>query len=223
MDSDGEDRVEDIISLLKKTEESSIVVAQRSNRSEGIKFSFFYKIYKLVFKILSGQTMNFGNFCYIPWERLESLVYTPNLWNHLAASILKSKIPIQKVAISRGKRYFGKSKMNFNSLILHGLGAMSVFIELIFTRILSFLIAFIALLVIATLTVIVIKLFTNLAIPGWTSNVTGVLTLAILQAIIVIMVSAFMVLNSRSTKLFVPAKDSQNFIADSFNIYPIIE
>ena len=223
MDSDGEDRVDDIISLIRNTEQSSIVVAQRSNRTEGIKFSFFYKIYKFVFKILSGQTMNFGNFCYIPWERLESLVYTPNLWNHLAASILKSKIPIYKVAISRGKRYFGKSKMNFNSLILHGLGAMSVFIELIFTRILFFLIAFISLLIITTLTVLVIKLFTNLAIPGWTSNVTGVLTLAILQAIIIIMVSAFMVLNSRSTKLFIPAKDSKDFIAETLNMNPLIE
>ena len=113
--------------------------------------------------------------------------------------------------------------MNFNSLILHGLGAMSVFIELIFTRILFFLIAFISLLIITTLAVLVIKLFTNLAIPGWTSNVTGVLTLAILQAIIIIMVSAFMVLNSRSTKLFIPAKDSKDFIAETLNINPLIE
>ena len=218
MDSDGEDKVEDIISLINNTDGSSIVGAQRSSRTEGIKFSFFYKIYKLVFKLLSGQTMNFGNFCYIPWKRLESLVYAPNVWNHLAASILKSKIPIRKVAIPRGKRYFGKSKMNFNGLILHGLGAMSVFIELIFTRILFFLIVFISVLLLIGLVVIIIKLFTSLAIPGWTSNVAGVLTLAILQAIIIILVSAFMVLNSRSTKLFIPAKDSQYFIAERINI-----
>ena len=218
MDSDGEDKVEDIISLINNTDRSSIVVAQRSNRTEGIRFSFFYKIYKLVFKLLSGQTMNFGNFCYIPWERLESLVYAPNIWNHLAASILKSKIPLRKVAIPRGKRYFGKSKMNFSGLILHGLGAMSVFIELIFTRILFFLIVFISVLLLIGLVVIIIKLFTTLAIPGWTSNVAGVLTLAILQAIIIILVSAFIVLNSRSTKLFIPAKDSHHFIAERINI-----
>jgi len=47
----------------------------------------------------------------------------------MAQKDVGNKIPIYKVAISRGKRYFGKSKMNFNSLILHGLGAMSVFIE----------------------------------------------------------------------------------------------
>ncbi len=223
MDSDGEDRVENIISLINSSDRSSIVVAQRSNRSEGIKFSFFYKIYKLVFKILSGQTMNFGNFCYIPYERLESLVYTPDIWNHLAASILKSKIPIRKVAISRGKRYFGKSKMNFNGLVLHGLGAMSVFIELIFTRILFFLIFFISFLVLIAIYVIIIKLFTDLAIPGWTTTVTGVTTLAMLQSIIIIMVSAFMVLNSRSTKLFIPAKDSKDFIVESYSINPTIE
>lgn len=218
MDSDGEDKVEDIISLVRNSEKSSIVVAKRSNRTEGIRFSFFYKIYKFVFKLLSGQKMNFGNFCYVPWERLESLVYTPNIWNHLAASILKSKIPIRKVAISRGKRYFGESKMNFGSLITHGLGAMSVFIELIFSRILFFLVFFISLLLLVGLIVILIKLFTSLAIPGWTSNITGVLALTILQAIIIIMVSAFMALNSRSAKLFIPVKDSQVFIAESLNI-----
>ena len=120
-----------------------------------------------------------------------------------AASILKSKIPIQKVAISRGKRYFGKSKMNFNSLILHSLGAMSVFIELIFTEFSSFN-SFYFLLI--TTLIIVIKLFTNRNTGGLQS--TGY-CLAILQAIIIIMVSAFMVLNSRSTKLFIPAKDSK--------------
>ena len=223
MDSDGEDKVEDIISLITNNERSSIVVAQRSNRTEGIIFSFFYKIYKFVFKLLSGQTMNFGNFCYIPWERLESLVYTPNVWNHLAASILKSKIPIRKVAISRGKRYFGKSKMNFNSLILHGLGAMSVFIELIFTRILFFLIVIISFLLLLGVIIILKKFFTGLAIIGWTSIVIGVLTLTILQAIIIIMVSAFMVLNSRSAKLFIPANDSQDFIAERLDLNTINE
>ena len=87
---------------------------------------------------------------------------------------------------------------------------LPVFIELIFTRIL-FLIAFISILIITTLTVLVIKLFTDLAIPGWTA--TGVLTLAILSYTI-IMVSAFMVLNSRSTKLFIPAKDSKDFMRE---------
>ena len=47
MDSDGDDKVEDIIYLITNNERSSIVVAQRSNRTEGIIFSFFTKFINL--------------------------------------------------------------------------------------------------------------------------------------------------------------------------------
>ena len=37
----------------------------------------------------------------------------PEINNHLAASIIKSKLPIIKIPIDRGDRYLGKSKMNY--------------------------------------------------------------------------------------------------------------
>ena len=46
--------------------------------------------------------------------------------NHLAASIIKSKLPLVKIPINKGIRYIGHSKMNYVSLILHGLKAISV-------------------------------------------------------------------------------------------------
>ena len=59
------DKVDDILALIN-TDNNSIVVAKRSTRSEGLKFLTFYNIYKLIFKILSGKVIDFGNFCYIP-------------------------------------------------------------------------------------------------------------------------------------------------------------
>ena len=217
MDSDGEDKVDDILALIN-TDNNSIVVAKRSTRSEGLKFLTFYNIYKLIFKILSGKVIDFGNFCYIPINILEVLIYSPNIWNHLAASIVKSNFKVKKVSTSRGKRYCGKSKLNFTGLVLHGLGAMSVFIDLIFTRIIFFLIFFISFIAFLALIVLGLKLFTQLSTPGWTTTLLGIFSTVTLQAIIIIVVSAFMVLNTRSTKLFIPAKDASYFILERMKI-----
>ncbi len=217
MDSDGEDKADDILALINN-DNSSIVVAKRSTRSEGLKFLTFYKIYKLIFKILSGKVIDFGNFCYIPIGILEILIYSPNLWNHLAASIVRSNFKLKKVATSRGKRYCGKSKLNFTGLVLHGLEAMSVFIDVIFTRILYFLIFFITLITIFAFIVLGLKLLTDLSTPGWTTTLLGIFSTVTLQAIIIIVVSAFMVLNTRSSKFFIPAKDSSFFILERITI-----
>ena len=211
MDADGEDKPEDIINLIKY-DNNSIVVAKRSTRSEGLKFRSFYNIYKLIFKFLCGKKIDFGNFCYIPIDKLENLIYSSNLWNHLAATIIRSNIDFRKLATSRGKRYYGKSKLNFTSLVIHGLGAMSVFIDFIFTRILYFFGSFIFFILFSTSIVLILKFFTNLSTPGWTTTLLGIFSVITLQGIIITMVSAFMLLNSRSTKLFIPAKDASSFI-----------
>lgn len=217
MDSDGEDKVDDISSLIKNGN-ISIVVAKRQSRSEGLEFKIFYKLYKFIFKILSGKTIDFGNFCYIPFNKLESLIYSPLIWNHLAAGIIRSNNPIMKVATSRGNRFHGRSKLNFTDLVLHGLGAMSVFIDLIFTRLLYFLVIFISIIFLLAIFILIIKFITTLSTPGWTTTLLGILSTVSLQAIIITLISAFMVLNARTTKLFIPAKDSSFFILERINM-----
>src|SRR5215470_11100451 len=56
MDSDGEDRPQDIKKLVGhwRTAPNNIVCAQRGQRSESISFKMFYAIYKLIFKMLTG-------------------------------------------------------------------------------------------------------------------------------------------------------------------------
>jgi hypothetical protein len=79
--------------------------------------------------------VKFGNYCAIPAGLLDRLVYYPELWNNLTGCIKKSRLPTKGVLCPRGKRYAGESKMTFVSLFLHGMGVISVFKEVVLSRI----------------------------------------------------------------------------------------
>ena len=57
MDGDGEDRPEEIKSLIKKMKENPnlSVVAKRVKRSEGLFFQSLYQLHKLITFIFTGQ------------------------------------------------------------------------------------------------------------------------------------------------------------------------
>lgn len=131
MDSDGEDPPNDLESLRDagNKHKNAIINAERSERSEGPVFKFFYKLYKLFFFLLTGTDIKFGNFCMIPKEQLDQLVHYPELWNNFSGCIKKSKIVKKGIPSKRAVRYFGPSKMTFMALVQHGLSAISVFKE----------------------------------------------------------------------------------------------
>jgi glycosyltransferase involved in cell wall biosynthesis len=137
MDSDGEDRPGHL-NRLKNAVEScpdAIITADRAKRSERWLFRFCYRCYQLLFFILTGNRVKFGNYCAIPAGLLDRLVYYPELWNNLTGCIKKSRLPTKGVLCPRGKRYAGESKMTFVSLFLHGMGVISVFKEVVLSRI----------------------------------------------------------------------------------------
>jgi glycosyltransferase involved in cell wall biosynthesis len=140
MDTDGEDRPEDTLELLHTAEKmpGSVVFAYRSSRQEGSRFVFFYGLYKLSFRILTGRKISFGNFMVMPKASLDKIVFYSEIWSHLAGGILKSGLPYASVQSHRGKRYSGHSTMSFSKLLIHGLGAISVFMEIIASRLLLF-------------------------------------------------------------------------------------
>lgn len=176
IDSDGEDNPKYIHDFLEKMESSNqneVVFAKRSKRSEGWSFRLFYTLYKILFKLLTGSSISFGNFSCIPKPLLSKICNEPNCWNHYSASIMNSKIPYATISSKRRKRYIGNSKMNFNSLIVHGLSSLSVYIQPIIIRILKLSFIILLLLVCASLVVLYVKLFTHFAIPGWATFVFG--------------------------------------------------
>ena len=137
MDSDGEDRPGhlDRLRLAVRSCPDTIITADRAKRSEGWLFRFCYRCYRLLFFILTGGKVRFGNYCAIPAGLLDRLVYYPELWNNLTGCIKKSRLPTTGVLCPRGKRYAGESKMTFVSLFLHGMGVISVFKEVVLSRI----------------------------------------------------------------------------------------
>ena len=109
MDADGEDRPEDVPKLLSAwgEDQNIIIVAQRSERSEGLVFKIFYILYKLAFRIATGRKIDFGNFCLIPRTPLCALTYNPAIWNNLASAITRSTTPRIAVPLARGVRFAG--------------------------------------------------------------------------------------------------------------------
>lgn len=215
MDGDGEDKPEDIRKLLDAAEklENQIVFGMRKRRYSGVKFKFFYVLYKMVFRILTGQRINFGNFCAIPQSRLKNLVYLPDLWNHFSGGIIRSRIPYATMPLDRGKRYYGESKMNFINLIIHGLSAVSVYTDMLAVRVLIATFTLISLAMTGIMITTAIKLFTPLAIPGWASFVVMGFLIIIFQAFLISLLLLFNVLNIRTQRHFIPICEYKNFIA----------
>ena len=208
MDSDGEDKPEAINDLLSCSNENSkkIIFAKRRKRFESFSFRFFYKIYKWTFKLLTGHTISFGNFSLIPATSLKYVVNNEDIWNHYSGAIIKSKIPYYDISLDRGKRYVGKSKMNFTSLILHGLSSISVHLETVAIRLLIMALLFISGSIIYVISVLLQKYVFLTAIPGWTSTVSvGVISIS-LQSFLIILVLAFLVLSKRNQGPVIPAK-----------------
>jgi glycosyltransferase involved in cell wall biosynthesis len=139
MDADGEDRPEDAVQLVARCREQDndrIIFAERTRRSESVMFQFCYRIYQMLHWMLTGIRVRVGNFSVVPSSHLPALVTLPALWNHYAAAIFQARLPRDSMPSIRAPRYSGKSKMNFVSLVIHGLQALSVFIEVVAVRLL---------------------------------------------------------------------------------------
>lgn len=216
MDCDGEDRPDDIAQLLEAAERhpGQIVVAQRVGRSEGRVFRSFYAAYKALFQLLTGKRISFGNFSVIPVDRVRRLVCTPEIWNNLAAAITRSRIPIRHCPTDRGLRYAGESKMNLVGLFIHGLSAVSVYSDIAFTRVLAFSAALALLTVAGIATVFGIRLFTDLAIPGWASYMVGFLVVVLMQSLMMSAGAVFLLLNNRSLPSIIPRKMLPEYVRD---------
>ncbi|HQW11250.1 MAG TPA: glycosyltransferase [Saprospiraceae bacterium] len=214
MDADGEDRPQDIQTLLDATgnQQDMIWFAQRRKRQENSMFKFLYFFYKIAFKSLTGYLITFGNFVLIPFEKAQRLVYVSEIWNHFPGGIMRSKIPYGSVPIDRGTRYRGQSKMNMVALIQHGLSSITVNMDIVAVRLLifSFTLIIITFLILSVL--FGIKLFSNLAIPGWTSSIGIGLAIILLLAFFFSLLLTFTILNGRVQKTFIPAVDYKTFI-----------
>jgi polyisoprenyl-phosphate glycosyltransferase len=214
LDADGEDQPQDIAYLLEEHETfpGKMIFARRTRRSENWAFRMFYSLYKVLFMILTGKQIAFGNFSLIPAALLNRVAHLPDIWNHFAAGIMRANIPWSSVPTQRGNRYSGRSTMDFVSLVLHGLSAISVYTEILAVRLMIFAIGTIFVGVAGFLMLLYVKYLTPLAIPGWATNVAIGIIVILFQAILLLAILTFVSLNYRTSKLFIPAKDYQDYL-----------
>jgi hypothetical protein len=222
MDADGEDIPEHVPRMLQAQHlaPSTIVFAQRARRSEGIVFRFFYRLYRVTHRLLTGAGISFGNFSVVSRQLLPRLVCLPELWNHYPSTVVKTRLPVTMVPLERGTRLAGRSQMRLTTLVLHGLGALAVHGDVIGVRALLATIGATLVSAIGILTVIVIRVFTTLAIPGWASFVVAVLAAILLQTILLSLVFVFITLNSRSYSTIVPHRNFPDFVAGEEALFP---
>ncbi len=206
MDSDGEDKPQELLRLLRiaVARPDQAVVAQRKKRLERATFRFSYRIYTLLFRVLTGNSIDFGNFVVLPIQFVHRLIRSPNIWNNFSASLVRARLPLTRLETVRGKRYFGKSKMNFVALVAHGLGAISVFSDVVFIRILLASLLILMLSLMSVVVTVAVRLFTDLAVPGWATNVTGFALIISMQAVLLPVMMAFLILNNRSSVQILP-------------------
>jgi polyisoprenyl-phosphate glycosyltransferase len=182
MDSDGEDVPATIPALLTALckPDVDVVVARRRSRVESFRFKTFYVVYKWLFALLTGRSLNFGNFMVLNNTALHRLASMGELATHVAGTVLLSRLRWTTCPIDRGPRYAGTSKMNFVGLALHGFRGLMVFAEDVLVRVGAACALVAALSLGASATAILLKSI-GYATPGWFSVALGILLLVFLQ------------------------------------------
>lgn len=208
MDVDGEDKPEHLPILLEEAiqgKSNEIVFARRTKRKESFFFKIFYKIYKYIFVFLTGKVINFGNYSVIPKKLLDKVAHISDIWNHYPGGVIRSRLLYKSVGLERGERYTGKSKMNYTSLVIHGLSAVAVYVDTVSVRL---LIAVSLLILTAIFGISLVYIF-NYQIPIWGLLLFfGILSQAFLSTLILV----FTVLSYRVNFNFLPAVHFQDYI-----------
>jgi glycosyltransferase involved in cell wall biosynthesis len=223
MDADGEDSPDGALELIRAflaLEGKTLVFAERARRAESLTFRAFYQIYKTVHRALTGISVRVGNFSILPRSYLTTLVVLAELWNHYAAAVFRSQLRFTMIPIPRGRRIAGVSRMNFVSLVTHGLSAVSVFADVVGVRLLIGSLAGSLIAAIGIVIVVGIRLFTNEAIPGWATYTAGTLSIILIQLVTIATCFTFFMLSARTALRFVPCRDVQFFVDEVINIYP---
>jgi len=174
MDSDGEDRPEDLLRLLEPlqsapNERGMLCVARRTKRSESLQFRIMYVVFRTTFHTLTGTTVRSGNYAaYRGWLAKRMLIH-PYFDLCYSSTLVGLDMAVTAVPCPRGHRYAGRSHMNMLRLFMHGVRMLMPFTDRIAARALTAFSAMFALTITLVLVVVGFRVFTDLTIPGWTT------------------------------------------------------
>jgi polyisoprenyl-phosphate glycosyltransferase len=211
MDADGEDRPEDVLRLLAEGERhgwTRVVFAARHKRSENRVYRTGYVVYRHVHRLLTGMSVRFGNFSVLSRAQIAVLVHLPDLWNHYANAVLRSKCAYGAISTSRGHRLAGKSSMNLAGWVAHGLSALAMFSDVIGTRVLLVCTGGAVLSgLLAGVSGLTLRMSSHPA-PFWMFWAALAVLAVSVQAIAVTVLFLLLVLGRRTQAEFLPVRDS---------------
>ena len=223
MDSDHEDKSEYIPRLLEACREGGdreIVFAERTKRSEGLLFTFFYRLYQWIYRAFTGHNIAVGNFSVIPGHLVRRLSYVGELWNHIPASIMRSGIPFDIIPSERGKRRFGKSSMNLVRLVVHAFSAFTVFADVFAVRLILWTLGLAFLFVPGSMVLVGFKFGAGVAALSWPLQILGLLLVVLIQILGISVILLFLALSMRLKPPMIPAHDYGKFICEVNRLYP---
>lgn len=183
LDADGEDRPEDLPRLLAPLLDAKgpqrLALARRTRRRTSLRFKMMYLVFRVLFRLLTGTSVRTGNYAAYRGSLAKRMLLHPHFDLCYSSSLLTLNQDIEFVPCERGERYSGRSKMGFTRLFLHGLRMMMPFADRVAMRALILFTATFSLGVLLSLTVVAVRAFSDLAIPGWaTSAIVGTLLLS---------------------------------------------
>lgn len=213
MDGDGEDRPKDVPLLINDLLEhpNSIITAQRQRRSEVLSYRLCYIMFKTLFRTLTGNTMNFGNFSAMSFNNAEQLCSMHEIFLSYPATILSSRLPVHRVPIDRGTRYMGQSGITYLGLAVHGLSSIAVFSDRVLARMLVACAAIFGVGFLAIIAAVIAKVV-GLATPGWTTTVVGFALAVLIESAVAILSGVLIVLTSRQAQSALPPQFADRFI-----------
>ena len=147
MDGDGEDKPEELKNFINLSEQSSerSIIGERVKRSEGLFFQLCYEFHKFLTFAFTGQSIKFGNFTCLSKSTVKKMLEEKATWNSFSGSLKKLEKDLITSPSTRGKRYFGPSKMSFFNLLKHSFSIISVFRKIVLIRSALFIIFYILL------------------------------------------------------------------------------
>ena len=142
MDSDGEDKPEDLPRLLERLllnprNVRLLVLARRTKRQETLTFKALHLGFKSVFRLLTGRVIQTGNYAaYRGWVARHT-IFHPHFDLCYSSSLLSLSLPVDYVPCERGRRYCGESRMGYFRLAIHGMRMLMPFMDRIAVRALA--------------------------------------------------------------------------------------
>ena len=212
MDSDHEDDPSYLPELVRRCRASNEpVFAERSRRSEGLLFTISYRTYQAVYRALVGQRMSIGNYSVVPAHLVRPIAHLSGLWMQYPSTIMRERLPFQKLPTTRGQRIDGESTMRFSTLVVHGFMGLAVFADIVSARLMISFCLFLFAVMAATAAIGYVHVTGHID-PSWFIGALLIFVTLFIQFSIMAIVLLLVTLISRLAQPIIPFRDHNLYV-----------